>query len=254
MCLCSVRKVLVCNSNLRSFLKVGRKYLSGAKMNYPSNQIHKVQNEALDNDMCLLVDETDKYLGPATKRACHRVAPDGTLLLHRAFSVLMFNAAGDILLQKRTSQKITYPNCYTNACCSHPLLINGVQEDVTTAAIRRLKVELGLSEHQLQPRDFTLLARILYKDPGDGVWGEFELDYILILQKDVDITPNPNEIAEIEYVSRNNFDNFIANLRDPVTPWFKLMCRHMLPHWWDNLHRLEEIAEPQNIRCFVNKL
>ncbi|XP_026743334.1 isopentenyl-diphosphate Delta-isomerase II-like [Trichoplusia ni] len=107
---------------------------------------------------------------------------------------------------------------------------------------------------QLQPKDFTLLARILYMDPGDGVWGEFELDYVLILQKDVDIKPNPDEVADIQYVPRNKFDNFIANLKYPVTPWFKLMYRHMLPYWWDNLHRLDEIAEPQKIRSFVKKL
>lgn len=63
--------------------------------------------------MCLLVDETDKYLGAATKRACHRVGEDGKLLLHRAFSVLMFNTAGDILLQQRTSQKV--PHFYKKA-------------------------------------------------------------------------------------------------------------------------------------------
>lgn len=64
------------------------------------------QAASLKNDMCLLVDERDNVIGTASKRECHRVGPDGMVPLHRAFSVLMFNSAGELLVQKRASQKV----------------------------------------------------------------------------------------------------------------------------------------------------
>ncbi|XP_075982887.1 uncharacterized protein LOC142981090 [Anticarsia gemmatalis] len=213
-------------------------------------EISAVQAAALDNELCLLVNEQDAITGSATKRECHKIGPDGSLLLHRAFSVLLFNSAGELLVQKRASQKVTYPDCFTNSCCSHPLLINSQPEDVITAAIRRLNTELGIPSEQLKREDFTLIGRILYMDTGDGVWGEHELDYVLIIQRDVDVTPNPDEIAEIQYISKDNFDSFMDNLK--VTPWFKLLHQHLMRHWWDNLHRLQDIAKPHNIHSFID--
>lgn len=66
-----------------------------------------LQAEALDKDICLLVDEKDNFLGTATKRECHKVGPDGNVLLHRAFSVFLFNKRGDMLMQRRSSNKVT---------------------------------------------------------------------------------------------------------------------------------------------------
>lgn len=65
-----------------------------------------LQLEALDKDICLLVDEKDNFVGTATKRECHKVGEDGKILLHRAFSVFLFNKRGDMLLQRRASQKV----------------------------------------------------------------------------------------------------------------------------------------------------
>ncbi|KAJ8714094.1 hypothetical protein PYW08_007714 [Mythimna loreyi] len=214
--------------------------------------ITDVQAASLENDMCLLVDENDNIVGAASKRDCHRVGPSGRVPLHRAFSVLMFNSAGELLVQKRAAQKVTYPNAFTNTCCSHPLLINGVPEDVTTAAIRRLNQELGIPENHLNREDFTFISRFIYEDPGDGIWGEYELDHVLILKSDAPVNPDPNEIDDVKYIPRNKMDSFIETLKDPVTPWFKLIHHHMLSYWWDNLHRLNEIAEPELIQSFVN--
>lgn len=63
--------------------------------------------EALDKDICLLVDEKDNFIGTATKRECHKVGEDGKVPLHRAFSVFLFNKRGDMLLQRRSSQKVS---------------------------------------------------------------------------------------------------------------------------------------------------
>ncbi|XP_035449611.2 isopentenyl-diphosphate Delta-isomerase 1 [Spodoptera frugiperda] len=254
-----VRSVIAsykCGRMLWNTARVDKKFVCiNAAMNQSTEagEITDVQAASLKNDMCLLVDERDNVIGTASKRECHRVGPDGMVPLHRAFSVLMFNSAGELLVQKRASQKVTYPNAITNTCCSHPLLIDGVPEDVTTAAIRRLNEELGIPKQQLNREDFTLISRFIYADPGDGVWGEYELDHVLILRSDVQVKPNPNEIEDVKYVARSKMDSFIANQKDPITPWFKLIHQHMLPYWWDNLHRLKDIAEPDTIHSFVNK-
>lgn len=67
---------------------------------------HFFQAAALDKDICLLVDDQDKFIGTATKRECHRVDSEGKVLLHRAFSVFLFNKRGDMLLQRRASKKV----------------------------------------------------------------------------------------------------------------------------------------------------
>lgn len=73
-----------------------------------SNIFHfSLKAQAHDRDICLLVDEKDNFIGTATKRDCHKVGPDGSVLLHRAFSVFLFNKRGDMLLQRRSSQKVS---------------------------------------------------------------------------------------------------------------------------------------------------
>uniref|UniRef100_A0A1Q3F4G3 isopentenyl-diphosphate Delta-isomerase n=1 Tax=Culex tarsalis TaxID=7177 RepID=A0A1Q3F4G3_CULTA len=205
----------------------------------------KLQELALEEN-CILVDEADRVLGNASKRDCHRVDSEGNIRLHRAFSVFLFNSRGEMLLQRRSTHKITFPDCYTNACCSHPLHdIEGEREELNAlgirrAAQRRLNFELGIPLSQVRPENFHFLTRIHYADRGDGVWGEHEIDYILFLQKDVDLKPNEGEVSEIRFIARNELDQQIAALQAPLTPWFRLILAHRLPLWWDNLHRLKK--------------
>lgn len=103
-------------------------------------------------------------------------------LLHRAFSVFLFNDKNELLLQQRASEKITFPDMWTNTCCSHPLhmasetgsnlpdAIRGVKN----AARRKLDHELGIKQEQVPFEDFHFLTRIHYKAPSDGQWGEHE--------------------------------------------------------------------------------
>ncbi|XP_063387726.1 isopentenyl-diphosphate Delta-isomerase 1 isoform X2 [Cydia fagiglandana] len=215
--------------------------------------VEPIQAEALDKDICLLVDEKDNIIGTATKRECHKVGPEGDILLHRAFSVFLFNKRGDMLLQRRSSQKVTYPDYYSNACCSHPLYIDNKPENIIDAARRRLNHELGIPMDQMEPELFTFLTRVHYHDPGDGVFGEHEIDHVLFLQSDVKIKPNSDEISEYCFVPKNEFNAFIPTLEGPITPWFNMIRRHRLKLWWDNLHRLKELAEPEKIHKFIDK-
>ncbi|XP_050598233.1 isopentenyl-diphosphate Delta-isomerase 1 [Bombus affinis] len=212
--------------------------------------------EAALEERCILVDESDKPLGNATKRDCHIVNSDGQVLLHRAFSVFLFNGKGELLLQKRSPNKITFPNRYTNTCCSHPLFeIPEETEEhealgIRKAARRRLNFELGIPLSQILLSDFFYLTRIHYQDV-EGIWGEHEIDYVLFIQKDnVTLDPNPDEISEIRWVSKSEIKDIEKNL-SPLSPWFKLILKHKLPSWWDNLHSLEKMQDHKTIQRFL---
>jgi isopentenyl-diphosphate delta-isomerase len=106
-------------------------------------------------------------------------------LLHRAFSVFLFNDKNELLLQQRASEKITFPDMWTNTCCSHPLhmatetgsnLPDAVR-GVKNAARRKLDHELGIKQEQVPFEDFHFLTRIHYKAPSNGQWGEHESEH-----------------------------------------------------------------------------
>ncbi|KAG7202810.1 hypothetical protein KM043_009968 [Ampulex compressa] len=188
---------------------------------YGTAQAAALQQAALE-ERCILVDELDRALGEASKRDCHTVDSHGHIPLHRAFSVFLFNSKGDLLLQKRASSKITFPDHYTNTCCSHPLAeIPGetVEKDalgIRRAAQRRLGHELGIPASQ-----------------------------------DVTLDPNPDEISEIHWVSRNDIDQFVKKLDSPLTPWFELILKEKLPLWWDNLQSLHKMKDHYTIQRFI---
>lgn len=103
-------------------------------------------------------------------------------LLHRAFSVFLFDSNKRLLLQQRATEKITFPDMWTNTCCSHPLGIpgeTGAELDaavlgVKRAAQRKLGHELGIKPEQVPLDKFEFFTRIHYRAPSDGKWGEHE--------------------------------------------------------------------------------
>lgn len=215
------------------------------------------QQELALKENCILVDDKDKAIGYSSKEDCHRVNKlTGDIKLHRAFSVFLFNSKGDMLVQRRSTHKITFPDTYTNACCSHPLHDIDLEREesnaigIRRAAQRRLNYELGIPQEQIQPEYFHYLTRIHYKDCGDGVWGEHEIDYILFLQKDVDLNPNENEVSEVRYIKRAEIDETVSKFNAPLTPWFRLILRSKLKEWWDNLHNLNQYVDTNAIHRF----
>lgn len=209
--------------------------------------------EAEMSKQLILVDENDKFVGSDSKLACHRVK-NGAIPLHRAFSVFIFNSKKEILLQQRSSSKVTYPNYVTNACCSHPLYDLAVYKDtlqsMNLAVMRRLTFELGMSRTDASAVDLQYVTKIHYFNEGDGVWGEHEIDYIYVLHKDVHIRPNPMEVQRVWTVPRNEFNDFIRNQEYPLTPWFELIMKHWLFKIWDNLDDLKKIRDKE-IHKFV---
>lgn len=154
----------------------------------------------LMGERCILVDEQDCAIGAVDKKTCrlfcfckgnldsdavilagHLMENINKGLLHRAFSAFIFRPSdGKLLLQQRAAEKITFPNMWTNTCCSHPLddfeeeKVEADQRGVKVAASRKLEHELGIPQDQTPVEGFQYLCRIHYLAPSDGMWGEHE--------------------------------------------------------------------------------
>ncbi|KAI9801734.1 MAG: isopentenyl-diphosphate delta-isomerase idi1 [Sarcosagium campestre] len=221
------------DTSLAAATQTGDNDLSG----YDEEQIR------LMDEVCIVLDEDDKPIGSASKKICHLMKNIDQGLLHRAFSVFLFDSNNRLLLQQRATEKITFPDMWTNTCCSHPLGIPGeagaeleaAVQGVRVAAQRKLKHELGIEPAQVPLDKFDFLTRIHYKAPSDGKWGEHEIDYILFIKADVTLDINPNEVQATRYVSEGELKEMFTDEKLKFTPWFKLICHTMLFEWWDHL-------------------
>ncbi|KAI9137048.1 NUDIX hydrolase domain-like protein [Paraphysoderma sedebokerense] len=215
----------------------------------------------LMEEMCIVIDENDKAIGADTKKNCHLMTNINAGLLHRAFSVFLFNKDKKLLLQQRADEKITFPGYWTNTCCSHPLMrpdeiVENNAEGAKVAARRKLGHELGIKSENVDLDSLTYLTRIHYLAPSDGTWGEHEIDYIFFLKYDHDVhfVPNANEVKDTKWVNQQELRQlFDESARNPkqlkITPWFRLICENFLFKWWDKLveGRLDECVESEKI-------
>ncbi|KAG8921558.1 isopentenyl-diphosphate delta-isomerase idi1 [Tulasnella sp. 417] len=200
------------------------------------------EQSRLMDERCIIVTPQDKAIGALDKKTCHLMANINKGLLHRAFSAFVFHPqTGKLLMQQRATEKITFPDMWTNTCCSHPLddfeeeKIEAEQRGVRVAATRKLDHELGIPPSQVPPDNFQYLTRIHYLAPSDGVWGEHEVDYILFITADVTVNPNPNEIRDHKWVDKKELQGMFTAEGNSFTPWFKLIARDYLFSWWDVL-------------------
>jgi len=228
------------------------------------------QEDFMKIDLCITVDETDKVLGYGSKYECHQFLPHQPRgKLHRAFSVFLFNSEGKLLLQQRALSKITFPGVWTNTCCSHQLIRlkkksgsdNETEIDLKEseldneeaissatvfgakrAAIRKLWHELGIPPEQIPIEKFKFLTRLHYwagdwdNHGPDTEWGEHEMDFILFIQTDVTLAPNPDEAADVKYVTLEE----LKQMMDPSSglqwsPWFRIIVDRFLCFWWKDL-------------------
>ncbi|XP_058183206.1 isopentenyl-diphosphate Delta-isomerase I isoform X2 [Rhododendron vialii] len=220
----------------------------------------EVQRRLMFEDECILVDENDRVVGHDTKYNCHLMEKiEAENLLHRAFSVFLFNSKYELLLQQRSATKVTFPLVWTNTCCSHPLyreseLIDQNALGVRNAAQRKLLDELGIPAEDVPVDQFTPLGRMLYKAPSDGKWGEHELDYLLFIVRDVNVHPNPDEVADIKYVNREELKELLRKADAgegglKLSPWFRLVVDNFLFKWWDHVEKgtIQEAADMKTI-------
>lgn len=160
-------------------------------------------------EQVVLISENDEVLGLMDKMQAHENG-----LLHRAFSVFLFNEKGEVLLQKRAAEKYHSPNQWTNAVCSHPR--DG--ETYLEGAQRRLKEELGIEAMELSPK-----FHFIYKaDVGGNLW-EHELDHVFTGNYNGNFSLNEEEVSEIRYITMEALDAEMESNPENFTEWFKII-------------------------------
>jgi len=155
----------------------------------------------------ILVDEHDEQVGVMEKMEVHRKA-----LLHRAFSIFIFNSRGDMLLQQRALSKYHSAGLWTNACCSHP----GNGQQTKDAAERRLQEEMGFSVSLQKVFDFT------YKAAFENGLTEYEYDHVFTGIYDGDIFPDKDEVSDYCFMSMDEIKRSIQSHPGKYTEWFKI--------------------------------
>jgi isopentenyl-diphosphate Delta-isomerase len=159
----------------------------------------------------ILVDVNDNSIGTMEKLEAHRKG-----VLHRAFSILLFNSKGEMLIQKRASSKYHSGGLWTNACCSHPL----PGEAITDATRRRLRFEMGID---LQP-DFAY--KFIYRAPLDKDLIEYELDHVFTGTFDGTPAVNPDEVEDWKYIKITDLRRDMETNPDNYTYWFREIVNH----------------------------
>jgi isopentenyl-diphosphate delta-isomerase len=174
----------------------------------------------------ILVDEADREVGFMSKARCH----EGNGVLHRAFSLLIFNERGELLLQRRSAGKRLWPHYWSNSCCSHPRRAESLEE----ATHRRLHEELGLA----CPLQF--LFKFQYQAQYDSVGSEHELCSVFIGRSSADVRADRDEIADWRWVSPEGLTEEMRGAGGSrFTPWFTMEWERI---WRDHrtaLHALQ---------------
>ena len=163
---------------------------------------------SFEDELLIVVDEQDNPVDYKTKAECH----DGEAILHRAFSLFIFNSEHELLLQKRSKDKRLWPLYWSNSCCSHPRK----GESMELATQRRLEQELGLRT------SLTYLYKFTYFAPFGEKGSERELCWVYIGKSDEQVQVNPTEIAEWQYVSIPELNAALESHPENYTPWFKM--------------------------------
>lgn len=159
-------------------------------------------------DPLILVDHDDREVGFLSKEECHHRSG----VLHRAFSVFLFNSDGEVLLQQRSAEKPLWPMYWSNSCCSHPRR----GEIVEAAARRRVDEELALS------CSLTFLYKFEYQATFLDVGAEHELCWVFAGFVNGTPTANAAEIAACRYVRPDALTAEIVAAPGRFTPWLKL--------------------------------
>ena len=222
----------------------------------------KSQDDFMMKDECIVLNFSDDVIGHDNKYNCHKfIVGQNKGIAHRAFSVMLFDCEGKLLLQQRAGVKITFADVWTNTCCSHPLhgmspkevddpeaTLRGNPMGVKHAAMRKLDHELGIPAQALDVNKFTFVTRVHYYAADvvthgpDAPWGEHEIDYLLIYKLDtpgeeLSLAPHPHEVSATKWVTQEElFAEMAAKDAMPLwSPWFEIIAGKFLRTWWEDL-------------------
>jgi isopentenyl-diphosphate Delta-isomerase len=173
----------------------------------------EVARMTAESDQVVLVDRDDIAIGTTTKMLAHTDA-----LLHRAFSVFIFDKAGNVLLQRRADTKYHSAGLWSNACCSHPR----PDEEPAAAASRRLREEMGF-ECTLR----SAFAFVYRADVGNGLV-EHEYDHVFIGGSDVIPRPDPEEVSDWKWVSQTELTAELRAQPASYTYWLRIAWEELL--------------------------
>ncbi|MEO5561829.1 MAG: isopentenyl-diphosphate Delta-isomerase [Chitinophagaceae bacterium] len=169
----------------------------------------------------ILVNETDEVKGAAGKMEAHKKG-----LLHRAFSVFVFNQRGEMLLQQRALNKYHSGGLWTNACCSHP----EPNEETEDAAMRRLKEEMGFETDLEKVFDFV------YKAEFENGLIEYEFDHVFTGEYDGDIKYSKEEVMDCCYKAMDQISDSLQSHPQRYTAWFRLAFPKV-ENWWNQRYK-----------------
>lgn len=163
----------------------------------------------------ILVNEIDQEVGRCEKLLAHKEG-----LLHRAFSIFLFNLEGEMLLHKRAISKYHSGGLWTNACCSHPM--PGIEIKYTLQ--EKLQQEMGIQ----CPLEFAF--SFIYKAELDNDMTEHELDHVYIGEFNGSPQPNPEEVEDWRYFPIQEIQNLIESDPNMFTEWFKIALPEVIHH------------------------
>ena len=169
----------------------------------------------MKEEQVVLVNEKDEKIGLMPKQEAHVKG-----VLHRAFSVFIFNSKNELMLQQRAFEKYHTPGLWANTCCSHQR--DG--ESSIEAGKRRLMEEMGFTT------DLKETTTFIYKAPFDNGLTEHELDHILVGSYEADPKINPEEVASWKWMDLEEVRDDIKNNPDIYTPWFKIIFDKFYQH------------------------
>ena len=163
----------------------------------------------------ILVNESDEPIGVMPKMEAHQKA-----VLHRAFSVFIFNSEGKLMLQHRALHKYHSPGLWTNTCCSHQRL----GESNLEAGNRRLFEEMGMEV------DLEELFSFIYKAPFDNGLTEHELDHVMIGYSEQSPVINKEEVEDWKWMGMDDIKTDISTQPEAYTAWFKIIFDRVHSH------------------------
>jgi len=161
----------------------------------------------------IIINANGGAIGTMDKMAAHRLG-----ILHRAFSVFIFNGKGQLLLQQRALDKYHSGGLWTNTCCSHPKL----GEFTLDAAHRRLKEEMGMD------CELTELFQFSYRHEFENGLTENEYDHVFMGISDALPLPDPAEVAGFRYMDTDLLLFDLFEQPDQYTAWFKICLEKVL--------------------------